>query len=406
MSGLMNIIALRLKLIYRSSAIRMLTIVIALLFIALIGSLYADVENSTKIKIGYVDESNTKFSTEVVRNLHKNELLKPIETSLEKGAQLIKKGEIEALFVIKADAEKRVYEGEFDEIIGIYYLSNNHLAPIIGDVFVGEMLKEISIITAVNYLEEVIGDYEEKEEALTTAYEYGQELAKNLKKDYYVNIEIFSFSEDKIIDTKNISNQMIYHQMILGIILSFLSFFVLFTASSIVKDEENHLIQKIIISKTSKVIIILGDYLSIVIASTSIAMLFALISAYYSNDFLKTLYLNSVILLLFIGSFSALILFMTKLFKSVSSFVVMGAVLILIIGIISGCFFNIDLSLPIIKSFAYFTPSYQALNRLMGVVVNGSFINIGGYITYISISIATLLFGSVVLWSNKKVTSS
>jgi ABC-type multidrug transport system permease subunit len=380
----------------------MLTIVIAILFAALIGSLYSDAENSTKIKIGYVDYSNTEFSKEVIRNLHKNELLNPIETTFEKGTKKIKKGEIEALFVIKAEAEEMVYEGDFDELIELYYLSNNYLSPIIGDVFVGEMLEEISIITAINYLEEVIGDKTNKEAILKSAYDYGQELAKDRKKDYYVNIEFFSFSEDMKLANENINNQLIYHQMILGIILSFLCFFVLFAATSIVKDEENTLIQKIVISKTPKGVIIMGDYLSIVISSTSIALLFSAISAYFSKSFVRTLYFNSIILILFIGSFSALIIMLTKLFRNVSSFVVMGAALILIIGIISGCFFNIDLSLPIIKSIAFFTPSYQALNRLMGVIVNESLINIGGYIIYINISIVIFLLLSAFIWSNKR----
>lgn len=401
MNGLINIISLRLKLIYRNKAIRMLAAVIAILFATLIGSLYADVENSIKINIGYIDDSNSDFSREVLRNLHNNELLKPIETTLEMGIKKIKKGEIEALFVINSDVEEKLYEGDLDELVNLYYLSNNRLSPIIGDVFVGEMLEEISIITAVNYLEEVIEDNPNEAELLKEAYEYGQELAKDIKKDYYVNIEYFS-SEDIVIADENINNQIIYHQMILGIILSFLCFFTLFSATSIVKDEENNLILKIVISKTSKSVILIGDYLSIVISSTTIAILFAVISAYFSDHFVKTLLLNSVILILFICSFSALIILMTKLFKNVSSFVVMGAALILIVGIISGSFFNIDLALPIIKNIAYVTPSYQALNRLMGVVVNETLINVGGYITYISSSIVILLVASVIIWSNKR----
>lgn len=402
MSTLWNVVNLRLKLIYRNIAIKLLIIVIVILFSFLIGSLYAEIEDSTKIQIGVVDESESKFSEELVNNLEKNELLKTNKTTIKKGLRMVNKGEITALFVIKADVEDRVYEGDFDELIDLYYLSNNHLSPMVGDIFVGEMLEEISIITAVNYLEEALGEEQTNTAISLAAYQYGQELAKNRRENYYVTIEFISLDSNEQIATDKISNQIIYKQMILGIILSFLSFFTLFTATSIVKDEETTLIKKLIISKTAKWKIIVGEYFSIVISSSAIALMLSSVSAYFSDNFFQSFLMYALIFIFFISSFASFTLFMTKQITNVSSFIILGAVMILIMGIISGCFFNIDLTIPAIKSFSYFMPHYQALTRLMSIVVGENLINISGYILYTIISTTLLLLASIIFWKNKE----
>lgn len=405
MNKLINIILLRLKLIFRNPSIKVLMIAILAIFVALIGSLYANVENSINLKIAYVNEGDSNFSYEIIQNIYKNEFLEPVETTLEKGIQKIKKGEVEALFVIKADIEDKILDGKFDELIDFYYLLDNRLSPMIGDVFVGEMLQEISILTAINYLEDAVDEGYDKEEVLKKAYDYGKELAKHKKENYYVNIEFITRSENITENIKNIDNKIIYKQMILGIILTFLSFFILFTSINIVKDKENKIINKVIISKTSIISIILGEYFSIFISSSFIALIFAIISAYYSRNFVNTFLSNYIVLLLFIASFSALIIALTKFFKKVSSFIVVGSALILILGIISGCFFNIDLTLPIIKKIAYITPSYQALRLLIDFIIFDELKNFNGYVIYTCFVIVFLLILSIGLLKNKSYES-
>jgi ABC-type multidrug transport system permease subunit len=106
------------------------------------------------------------------------------------------------------------------------------------------------------------------------------------------------------------------------------------------------------------------------------------VSAAFGNHFMPDFLLFVLVFVLFISTISALILFMTKQITKVSSFIVLGAVIILIMGIISGCFFNIDLTVPVIKNISFFTPTYQALNRLMEIVVNEKIVNMMGYILY------------------------
>lgn len=397
MNSLINIILLRLKLIFRNPAIKLLVAIIVILFITLIGSLYSNIEKNMQLNIGYINEGASNLSKEIILNINNNEFLNSNEITREEGIHGIKNGDIEAFFIIKADIEEKVLNGELNELIDIYYLHENRLSPMIGDVFVAEMLQEISILTAINYLEDAIISQDNKVQILDNAYKYAKELAKDRKEDFYVNIEFITKANDPSINIKNIDNKIIYKQMIFGIVISFISFFILFTATNIVKDKENNIAGRIIITKSSLLSIVLGEYISILFSSSFIALIFALLSAIYSNSFVNTLLLNYVILILYIATFTAIIIVITRFFKNISPFIVIGTSLTVILGIISGCFFNIDLSLPIIKKIASITPSYHALEQLLSLIIYNELNNFGQYVLYTCFVIIFLLILSIGL---------
>src|SRR5690554_1910396 len=117
MNNLMNILLLRLKLNFRNPAVKILLIIIIILFISLIGSLYANTEESMHVNIGYVNEGSSNLSKEIILNINNNDFLNPSKTSLEEGINEIEQGKIEALFIINAEIEDKVLAGDFDELI-------------------------------------------------------------------------------------------------------------------------------------------------------------------------------------------------------------------------------------------------------------------------------------------------
>lgn len=400
---LWNLMTLRLRLIFRNMSIKILVILMLLIFGTLIGSLYQNEMSSTQIKMGYVDLSQSNFSRQVIKNIHGNELLDPVETTLKAGIDKVKNSEIEVLFVIKKDAEQKVIEGDFEELMDLYYISGNYLPPMIGDVVVGEMFEEISLRTALNMLRDLESKHPNQELLLQEAYQHGQELGQNKKENYYVTIEVINLTTQQRVSAEKINHQILYKQMILGIILCFLLFFLLFAATNIVKDEENKMTEKIALSKTTRPLIVISEYLSVLIPTTIIAFLCALISASYSSDFMGTLIKELLALFFYSCTSSALILLLAKCFKNVASFVVIGATFILVLGIISGCFFNIDLTISLIKSIALYTPTYQTLTQLMSIIVSDSFTNFMSYLMYTIISITVLLVLTMSLSIKKRI---
>ncbi len=268
------------------------------------------------------------------------------------------------------------------------------------------MLQEISIITAVNLLEDLLNnEISNQDIILQEAYEYGKSLTRDKKENYYVNTEFISIKQNEQINFNNVKNQLIYKQMIFGIIISFISFFIMFLGTNIVKDQETKIINKIKITRTSKITIVIGEYLNIVSSASIICIIASIINACYGGMFFKSLFMNLLILLIFVMSFSAFILFIAKIFKKVSSYIVVGSAIVLIIGIISGCFFNIDLTNSFIHNMAFLTPSYHALGQLMNYIIMNEFLDLNIYILFNLIFIFIFLNISLIIFNSKKINN-
>lgn len=377
---LLNIIGLRIRLIYRNKATLALTLLTMTAFIMLVGSLYENEDNSNKVPIAYVDMDNSEFSNEVIRNIQGNELLKATNTNLKEGIRKVKEGEIQVLFVIHDGAGKKVEKSDYNELIDLYYISDNYLPPMIGDVVVGEFLEEVCILSSLNYLELAM-EGRAAEADLQGAYEYAKSISQDKKSDYYVTIEYIDLSRDVTVQKDEMGN-ILFKQMILGIMLTFIAFYILFASIYVVKDRENGLYSKIQISKTSVIPLVFADYFSICIVSFVMGLVCSGLNAYYSKSPLRTGGYDAVLLILYIMALSGLFFLLAHIVKGVSSFIVVGSSIILIFGIIGGCFFNIDISVPAIKQLANVSPAYHALRQLIRVIVYNELVDFKFYLAY------------------------
>jgi hypothetical protein len=391
MSRLINVIILRLKLIYRDKATLILAIVITILMGLIIHTLYENIDEGSKIPIVFVDEDNSTISNKLYNNLLSNELLRTVKTSYKEGIKMLKNGEVQVVFLFNKGSEDKIWNSQLDKLINIYYISGNHMPLVLSDIVASEMLSEISVITAVNYLDKALGDVKNKSEILEKSYMYGNNKLENTKKGYYINVHYVNINKNAEIDKDSIKNDIIYKKIILGIILSFITLFTLFSTINIVKDREITIDKKIGITTTNNFIIIFGNYVSVVIASLLISTVFSLLLAFYSNNFLIVFLKIFIVTLFFVLAFVSLILFIASLFNKVSSFVVVGTTSIIILGIVSGSFFNIDMSNNILKNIAYLIPTYHTLNELMSIVVRSEFKNIQFYIVFMTMYSVILL---------------
>lgn len=404
MNKLINILTLRLKLIYRDKATLTLAIIITIVMGLVIHNLYENVEISSKIPIVVVDEDNSTLSDKISNNLDNNDLLRVIKTNENKGIRMLKNGDVEAVFLLNKGIEDKIWDLDLDKIIKVYYISGNYMPLVLSDLIASELLTEISIITAVNYLDKALDNVRNKDEILKEAYLYGETLSKETKENYYVDVEFVNLTNEEKINAENIDNDLALKRIILGIILSFITLYILFSTINIVKDREIGIAKKVEISITNNHSIIIGEYLSIVISALSVCIVFSLFISYYSNSFTITFIKVIVVLILFVMSYSSFMLFFASLFQRVTSFVVVGTATIIILGIISGSFFNIDMRSEAINYIASLIPTYHTLSELMNIIVNSDFINIMYYFRYMFIySLAFLLLTYINIVKTNKL---
>lgn len=401
MSRLLNIVNLRLRLIWRDKATITLAVIVILLMTAVAHTFYENIEEISKIPIAIVDEDNTELSIKIIENISNNDLLRVEIIEKYKALRLLKNNEVEAVFIFYRGFEEKVWGLEFEKIVGMKYITGNNMPVLLSDVVASDILPEVGIITAVNYLETALKNRDNKEDLLKRAYSYGERLKSSLVDNYFVQVEFIDIDKNDIIDKTSIERNLLFKKIVIGIVLSFITLFIMFSSISIVKDNENKLSKRITCTSTSLGIKIIGDYLSVILASLVLSIIFSFLIGYYSDSFFGVFNKTLIIIFLFIIVYSGIGILLSTIFSKVTSFVVGGTSLVVFLGIISGSFFNIDFTQNIIRKIARTVPNYHATEEIMNIVVRYDFLDFGYYIKYVVICILTTLTGAYFINSYK-----
>ncbi|MCT4688155.1 MAG: ABC transporter permease [Vallitalea sp.] len=393
----------RLKLLFKSKIIIILLIIMISLPCMLVGTLYHNADESSSIPVAVVDKDVTDMSKNILDNLDDDKILRVIRSTETEAMSKLKNGQIEAIYILKKDLEDNIINEKYDEIIDVYYIRGSNIAKFIGDIFAEKVLRDLCLTKSINLLERSLeeNDYDGKDAILKEAYKYGLSMQDySNDKHYYIKVE-FVDSNKSSIDEKTIHNDLIYKKMILGIIISFISFFLLFAAISIIKDKENGMLGKIQITSTNNATIILGNYLSLVVSGSIIGMIFSIINSVYATDnHLKIFFGTFIALLMFIISISSLIMFFTSVIDKTDTYTMIFTIFILIMGIVSGSFFSIDLLSWGIKSLCYLIPNYWTLNYLIDIITVG--FDIIDLLNYIGIMLLYTIIMILITYSINK----
>ncbi len=385
MPKFVNIICNRLRLIYHSSTTRLLLVIIILVSGLLMSTLYKSLEESSKIPIAVVDESQTVTSTSILERVSSQDVLSIQYFSRDKGLQQLQKGNVQAVYRIKEGLEQKILQGQYEDLVEVYYLKGSTIAKFISDIFAAQMLYDINkmqtVINLDNILEDEGYDLKDKEDILIKANDYAESIKTNEEYRMTIDVRFVEIEDNKLIQDKNINSTLIYRQMLIGIMITFLAFFLLFASIYIVKDNETGLIQRVQVSSTSDGEVLLGNYMSLVLTGSAVGFIFSLLSFYYSpNSDSHTFFYILIIYLFYSVSLSALIVFFSSMIKKVSSYVMVFTIVIIVLGIASGSFWNIELINPSIRVISRLIPNYWVIQVLSNrLIFNDGFKDLTSY---------------------------
>ncbi|MCT4545293.1 MAG: ABC transporter permease [Vallitalea sp.] len=400
MNKLLNILENRLKILFKTKMIIILVVIMLSLFILLVNTLYKSVDNSSRVPVAVVDNDLTDLSKKVVKNLKDDKMLRIVEYNKNKAVKELKNGKVEAVYILKKGLKDNINEERYKEIIDVYFLKGSTIAKFIGDIFAEKVLRDLCLIKSINLLERALdtNNIENKEYILADAYDYGISIQDYSNHQYYVKVNLVKNMKESI-DIKKFDNSLIYKKMIFGIIISFISFFLLFASVSIIKDKETKLSSRIKISSTNYLTVFLGDFLSLIISGGMVSLLFSLINGIYVDEDNLILFIATfIILIMYVISISSLIMLFTSIMDKVAVHAMIFTILILIMGIVSGSFFSVDLLSNSFKTIAYLIPNYWTLNALVDIITVG--INKNNMISYVNIMLiytAIMTFAAYVL---------
>ncbi len=306
-----------------------------LLFLFIINSLSFGAQERSNLPIGLLNLDHSESAEQLVESMKKVSTLYIYEGDMGSLNKLLIEEQIGAFFVIEEGYEKSIQSGQTSELITMYYTKNNENAKIISDIFAGEMLYKINLYKGYNVYKSIQKDTQSFSEQ--EYMEYAQAQTESTEFDFAFNISLVNVVRNQEIGD-NLSNSVIYQQIIWGILGMLLSFVAMFMAMGIVLDKEMGLDKRIGISflKTSVIDVSYLSTMITVLSFFSLLLCLVIGGKIQHFTFLKgcSLYLLMLLFSLVIGLW---FIMLGKVIRQAGKYQIIGAVSILIFGFLGFC---------------------------------------------------------------------
>ncbi len=358
-----TILHFRLKLMYRSRSVGLLAVAVILVTSLLLAGLYSGAETSSKLKIGVVFEATSPLTEEIFKELTRSEIILPKEYSLDEGMTAVEESRVEALFVFAKDFETSLTNLEFEKMVDVYFLDENYLPYIMTDIVGSELIGEIAVTTVLTYFE---GAMEEAgfSERLDDVY-LGQ-LHDQGKDNLHEEVDNFHvkktyINEDNItVNDIVLDNELIFRQIVFGVVYVFVAFYSMFLAVTMVRDRESGMAARWQMTGIVCWKVALGEWMSIYVGGMPILLAITMVEGLFDNQWLYYLLING----LFGLAYASLMYMVGSIFNKVTVFVLVTTALVMVLGVISGSFFVLDTDNLWLRGLTLMAPSYHLSREL------------------------------------------
>lgn len=340
----LNIIKLRIKLLFSNKILFVTIILFFLMAVVTINTFFIAATDKSTISIGIVDQDNSSHSKLMIDNLKKNRLLKvnvysqdlfndeKTESSENTLVNKLERKEINALFIIKKGFGNNIENGHFEKIIKDYYLSDQKYAKLISDVVLSSVLDDVCYNYSIDKYYSLSG----KLNKIYTEEQYMKKIKKlydNSEDSIGFDFDVVNIGNKKSVNDK-VSMELIYREVVIGIVGLIILIIVLLSGNLIIDDYKNNIMLRIGTTKMSKKVKLLGDVVSIWTISGIFAFLLGIMivnkmGIVSFNGKIKFL----LIILLFTVTIGVLYVLFTRIIKDLRIYQLIGSITILFFGI-------------------------------------------------------------------------
>lgn len=382
------------RVLFQNRTLLVISLVLPFVFFNVIGIVFENSSEFTKIPISVIDEDNTDVSRRIVGNINENELLKLIEVNREDAFKLLYDNRIEAIYVLKDNLKKNILKEDIKGIIDIYYLEESIAAAALGDIVASEILPEIGDIKAANNFEYMCSKYgiTDYEYPFEESLKYSRNLRKSGKFQLPITIDITVPKTNKE-SRLTIDEGILPKQFALGISLVFTTIYLIFCSTTIVKEKNSNVYKRLKVSGYSSFQLSLGNLFGIIgVGMILLVIQFVSLIRYFNIESYGVIFQILVVYFIFTLSISSLILLFTSIFKNQTVLQSFAPLFVILMGLLGGCFWSIELYPNNLQALARLTPTYWGLNSLVDILIfNVPF-------SYINNNLMILLSMGVVLF--------
>lgn len=362
---------LRMKILFKNRTLLIISLVLPFIFFNLLGMVFKNSDEFTKIPITIIDEDNTDVSKRIVENIKENELLKIIEASKEEAFGLLHDNRIEAIYVLKYNLKENILKEDIHEIIDIYYLEESIAGAALGDVVASEVLPEVGDIKAANNFVNVCKKFNitDLENPFEESLRYSKSLRDSGKFHLPITIDI-NVPKSKKEARLSIDEGVLPKQFALGISLVFTMIYLIFCSTTIVKEKNSNVYKRLKVNGYSDFQLSMGNMLGVIgVGMVLLIVQFTSLVGYFDIDKFSDIFEIITIYFIFTLSISSLILLFTSIFKNQTVLQSFAPLFVILLGLLGGCFWSIELYPENLQSLARLTPTYWGLDALVDILI-------------------------------------
>lgn len=330
------------KLLIRDKITVAVLILASVCFLLICATLNFSAEDQSRIPIGLAnldleeiqgEEVATKVSQELVDHVLKSSTFRVVLGEVDTLIEAMDNGEIDVLYVINRGYQKRINNGSSTRLITVYKSAQNESAALLSDIFAGEMMDQVCLKKSLLTYQKL--DFDGYKQLETV--EYIDYLKQMIDEDEFK----FSFNV-KLVDIKvaspannyeKLENSVIYRQIVAGIFAMLLSFAVLFSFTYVCMEKEQGILRRKQLALSNKVAELIGTLSAVVVTTGILCLIFVSCICYYAkvNGAFWPLLLLSIQYVCFMA---VIFMLLVKVTSGVLSYQMIGAVMILIFGLL------------------------------------------------------------------------
>ncbi len=396
-SKFLSIVGNRFKLMLRNKVLIVLCLLLPLMFSFMVNKIFAKSALYDSIPIGIIDEDNSKTSKKILLELKNNSAIS-IEVLKQGDIEgYISREKVQAVYILKRGMESKLENGDYEGLISVYAVPGSITAMGISDIIAGEIIPYICQGKLVNGASQLLKNSDKAEIKKSIVLQL-EKLKDNA--DYKLPVDITMKSPDKSVEVVKQKGDNYSIQIGIGMIIMFSTIFMLAGCSTIIKERENKVRSRILVSGISTLSLLCADMTAVAAAGLLITFLqFALMFKVLIGLSVIAITLVFIVNFIYILCIAVMLIVIAAIFKSHISFQSFMPAVVLLMAIVSGCIWSMEMMPQAMDKISKFIPSYWAHNALTEIILyKGSFGSVKGSIAVMAIMLTAFLIPAYLIY--------
>ncbi len=363
-SDMMCQLGLRMKLFLRDKATILVFLISALCFLFCMADMNQSAEENTSIPIGVVNLDEGERGAALVWALQEREELRVTKGTLQELMAPLMEGMLRCVVVLKEDYSEELDDGEYEELMTLYYAESDALALVVGDIIVAELMYEVCLERGYQAYER-LPEPERKKRTEKEYKEYVASLIDGEDFDFAFEFRYESGYGEK--EEKPLANSMFYRQAVAAVAAMLMTLLQLTTMAQLQLERQQGIRTRRRLTCMSKGADCAGNILAAGLLSMLLALLFG-ISVGVGMQSAGKIFSVFLLSLLFSVGMAVVYYILSRCARSVLQYQVIGAVWLLLSGLSGFCYMAEGILLDRLPELMKYIPNVWYLKQFTRLI--------------------------------------